>query len=166
MRTRHTKFHISSKKSSRDTFPLIRTGCSFFTWTGTFVEKQKLSGIIYFCNYIDGADKWLCQLCFDNRSSLDLFGTISLSELFYCSRDPFFRNSNWSSNCFGFTDLAYCINIWDHGPNKCRLFWCLIEFNRLEIQSVMLVFSTPLWTSPPLTSLVHLSLLPHPSLSE
>ncbi len=27
---------------------------------------------------------------------------------------------------------------------KCRLYWCFIEFNRLEIQSVMLVFSTPL----------------------
>ncbi len=30
-------------------------------------------------------------------------------------------------------------------PNpKCRLYWCLIEFIRLEIQSVMLVFSNPL----------------------
>ncbi len=25
---------------------------------------------------------------------------------------------------------------------KCRLYWCLVEFFRLEIQSVMLVFST------------------------
>jgi hypothetical protein len=35
-----------------------------------------------------------------------------------------------------------------HGPNnykdthhKCRFYWCLIEFFRLQIQSVMLVFS-------------------------
>jgi hypothetical protein len=35
-------------------------------------------------------------------------------------------------------------------PNpKCRLYWCLIEFYRLEIQSVMLVFSN---TSSPLTA--------------
>ncbi len=35
-------------------------------------------------------------------------------------------------------------------PNpKCRLYWCLIEFNRLEIQSVMLVFSTPLVNQRP-----------------
>jgi hypothetical protein len=35
-------------------------------------------------------------------------------------------------------------------PNpKCRLYWCFIEFIDLEIQSVMLVFSTPLVNQRP-----------------
>ncbi len=40
-------------------------------------------------------------------------------------------------------------------PNpKCHLYWCLIEFidwRYCQSQSVMLVFSTILWTSAPLT---------------
>ncbi len=34
---------------------------------------------------------------------------------------------------------------------KCRLYWCLIEFIDWRLQSVVLVFSTPLVTSAPLT---------------
>jgi hypothetical protein len=52
-------------------------------------------------------------------------------------------------------------------PNpQCRLYWCLKEFMnwKVEIQSVMLVFSTPLVNySAPLTfSLVHVNPLPPP----
>ncbi len=37
-------------------------------------------------------------------------------------------------------------------PNpKCRLYWCLIKFIDWRIQSVMLTFRHPLWTSAPQT---------------